>query len=244
VRLVGDAATADGIAEILVEEFLALLPARFLGEQADLRALLASLDAVALTALADVPALSVGVGDVAFGAAALRASHAHLSVPDLVRWAGAGGHAVGLVADVLVLVTAALAWAVLEDAASRADLLLSAGLVGHLLETLVCADQMRAVDAWDFNSLAVLVEFAVVQARAVRLLDAGSVQHDLAGGALTADVAAGATLGRALELRRQVVACPVAEAVGRLERCHALNLMRSSWCRGCCRERWCRGTNA
>lgn len=142
-----------------------------------------------------------------------------------MRCAGAGGHAVRLVADVLVLVAALFAWAVLEDSASRADLLFGASLVGHLLQTLLCADQVRAVHAWDFDFIAVLVEFAVVQAWAVGLLDTGAVEHDLAGRALATDVAACASLGRALELRRQMVARPVAEAVGRFERRHALDLM-------------------
>ena len=61
-----------------------------------------------------------------------------------------------------------------------------------------------------------------MQAWTVRLLDTGSVEHDLAGWALATDVASGASLGWALELSRQMVAGPVAEAVRRLERRHAL----------------------
>jgi len=91
-----------------------------------------------------------------------------------------------------------------------------AGLVGEFLETLLCADQMCAVHARDFNLLSELVEFAVVQAWAVGFLDAGTVEHDLAGGALATDVAGSATLGWALKGGGQVVTGPVAEAVGRL----------------------------
>jgi hypothetical protein len=72
-----------------------------------------------------------------------------------------------------------------------------------------------------------------VQAWTVGLLDTGSVEHDLASWALATNVAAFASLGWALELGGQMVAGPVAEAVGRLERRHALDLMRGSWCCGC-----------
>jgi len=147
------AAAADRVLEILVEQFLALLLAVLFGQLADLRALFTALDAVALHAFADVPALSVAVGDVSFLASAHSAFDALLAVPYLVHWAGAAWVAVGLVADVGVLVAGAFAWAGLEGTAGSADDFWCASLLGHLLHAFVCADHVCTVYAWDINLL-------------------------------------------------------------------------------------------
>jgi hypothetical protein len=160
-----NAATAGGILQILVEEFLALFLAVGFGQLADLSALFTAVNAVALHAFTDIPALTIGVGNVSFLACALGAIDAHFTVPYLVERAGAGWYAVGFVADVAVLVAGTFAWAGLEGTASGTDnVWFAVMMVDHLLHAFMCADHVCAVYAWYFNLLRVLVEFAVVVA--------------------------------------------------------------------------------
>jgi len=79
------AATADRVLKIFVEQFLSLFLAVFFSQLADLRALFTSFYAVTLHAASDVPALSVGVGDVAFLACAHGAADALFAIPYLVH---------------------------------------------------------------------------------------------------------------------------------------------------------------
>jgi hypothetical protein len=146
-----DAATANGIAEIAVEQNLALFLTVFLGNATDLRAHLAALNAVAVGALSDVPALTVRVCNVSFLASTLFGCDASLAVPYGVGWTGAFWCAVGFVADVYVFVAGTLAWAELEGTASSTYNWCSAFLVGDLLHAFVCADHMYAVHSWYFN---------------------------------------------------------------------------------------------
>jgi hypothetical protein len=151
VWLITDAATADGITQIFVEHFLALFLTFLLGDQTDFRARSTSMYAVAGSAGADVPALSIGVGDVSFLACALCWLDASLAVPYGVDWTGAVWCAVGFVADVGVFVARTLAWAELEGTAGGTDDWGSAFLISDLLHALVSADHVYAVQAWYFD---------------------------------------------------------------------------------------------
>jgi len=121
-------------------------------------------DAVTLGAASNVPALTIGVGNISFLACALGAFDTLLAVPYLVHGAGAGWDTVRLVADVGVLVAGTFTWAGLEGTAGRAGNCWCALVVDNLLHAFICAEHVSAVDAWDFNLLVVLVEFAVVVA--------------------------------------------------------------------------------
>jgi len=213
VWLVGYAAAAGGVAEILVEQFLALFPALGIGQSTDLGAHLAALNAEALSAHANVPALSIGVSGVSFLACALCAWYAFNVVPDGVGGAGAFWCACGFVAGVSVFVAGAFAWACLEGSSASAYDSWLAVFINRFLDTLVSTDHVRALYAWNWYLLLILVEFAVVQAWAVHLLDASAVQHDCSFWALATSVALRAALGWTRFQLRHMIAGLVAETL-------------------------------
>ena len=94
VWFITNAATADGITQIFVEQLLSLFLALLFRNATYLRAHLAALDAVTSSAGSDVPALSIGVCNVSFYARALSRLDAFLTVPYGVEWTGAAWRAV------------------------------------------------------------------------------------------------------------------------------------------------------
>lgn len=161
-----------------------------------------------------VPALTACVGHVAFLACALGLHDAFYAVPYGIDWAGASWFACGLVACVLLVCAATLAWAQLELTAGGADNVWFAFLVDNLLHAFRCADHVCAVDVINCNSIVGLVEFALVVAWTVDLLDALATEHDCTGRALTTAMTFGASESWALGCSfSKAVASSVAQAL-------------------------------